>query len=110
MQQWTLGTVEDIDGTSLVGYVDVTLAQLEEAFGPSTFVGDEWKVDREWSIIWPDGERATIYNYKDGEAYTGGRYRVADVTCWHIGGTSTAVIERVGKLLGRPARNWLDEL
>lgn len=60
--------------------------------------GDK-KSDCCWVIKFKDGEIATIYNYKNGPAYTGVG-NIQDITVWHIGGFKKAVINRVNAILG----------
>ena len=65
------GTADDVDGTSLVGYVTTTYAVLEAAFG-TPVSGPRWvfrkgtrqdKTSCEWNVRFKDGTVATIYDY-----------------------------------------------
>jgi hypothetical protein len=67
----------NINGTSLVGYVKTTYANLVDKLGePDT---DFDKSTAHWSIQASDGTVATIYDYKE---YT----TPQDEYYWHIGG------------------------
>lgn len=69
---------------------------LGEPLGPS---GDD-KVDAEWVLDWPDGTRATIYNWKNGPSYVGGpQLDLEKIERWHVGGESTVSLRRVMALL-----------
>jgi hypothetical protein len=86
---------QDIDGTSLQGYVEATFLTLVQAFGLPNSDGDGYKVDAEWIVRTPSGV-ATIYNYKDGKNYCGEEgLAVKDITDWHIGGHSKAVVSHI---------------
>jgi hypothetical protein len=89
-------------GTSLMGYLDISYAELVEKLGEPHDDGDGYKVDAEWSFDTPDGV-ATIYNYKSGPNYNGAG-SVAAIRDWHIGGNSTAVVQHIGDYLGVEAR------
>ena len=76
----------DVCGTSLVGKIETTYAQLVELFGEPT-PSDEYKSDAEWEIELEDGTVNTIYNWKNGRNYLGiDGLDVEDITDWHIGG------------------------
>lgn len=88
-------------GTSLQGYVAVSYDELLSKFGEPT-VGDEYKVDAEWEILFEDGKVATIYNWKDGKNYNGpDGLEVRHITDWHIGGHDNEVVSRVKGLVGK---------
>lgn len=87
-------------GTSLQGYVSVSYHELLSKFGEPT-VGDAYKIDAEWEILFDDGKVATIYNWKDGKNYNGpDGLDVRYITNWHIGGRDKEVVSRVQELLG----------
>jgi hypothetical protein len=67
----------NINGTSLVGYVFTTYANLVEKLGePET----DWdKSTAHWSIQSPDGTVATIYDWKNWTT-------PQDEYHWHVGG------------------------
>lgn len=89
----------NVSDTSLVGYVNTTYSKLFEKFG-EPIDGDGYKTDAEWEIEFPDGEIATIYNYKDGKNYNGDKgLKVERITKWHIGGFNNSVVERIIKIL-----------
>lgn len=67
----------NINGTSLIGYVKTTYANLVEKLGePET---DFDKSTAHWSLEAPDGTVATIYDWKNWTTPQG-EYE------WHIGG------------------------
>jgi hypothetical protein len=84
-----------IDGTSLQGYITTDYAKLKKAFGmPNS--GDEYKIDAEWDIEFPDGLIATVYNWKDGKAYLGADGTPkTKITTWHIGGKNQQAVDRI---------------
>ena len=89
----------NVSGSSLVGYVNTTYSKLVEKFNEPTNA-DGYKIDAEWKIEFPDGEIATIYNYKDGKNYNGSEgLEVEEITEWHIGGFNDSVVERIIKIL-----------
>ena len=83
-------------GTSLQGTVDISYAELVRIFGPPHSDGDGEKVDAEWVLLLRSGRIATIYNYKTGKNYNGNEGQATeDITDWHIGGTTKAVVGEV---------------
>ena len=90
----------NVGGTSLMGYITVTFAQLVDVFGEPG-ENDGYKTDAEWEIEFADGKVATIYNWKNGHNYNGcDGEDVEDITDWHIGGKDKNVVELVGQALG----------
>ncbi len=90
----------DTCGTSLLGYLDISYAELVEKLGEPTSDGDECKVDAEWGLAFEDGTVATIYNYKDGPNSGGGC--VEDIRDWHIGGRNKCAVKLVHELIYGP--------
>lgn len=88
-----------VAGTSLQGCIDCDYDTLVRAFG-LPFDGDGYKVDAEWNIVFEDGTRATIYNWKNGRNYCGdeGLYP-EEITEWHIGGFDKKAVERVTEVI-----------
>jgi len=86
-------------GTSLMGYIDASYAELVEVLGEPT-EGDDYKVDANWHILNMDtGESATIYNYKDGKNYNGRNGTPkTEIRDWHIGGRSSEAVKLVKSL------------
>jgi len=98
--QWEEADESDIDGTRMVGELSATTFDtLLGVFGEPLH-GDGSKTDAEWWIRTSAGP-ATIYNWKNGPAY-GIDTRVHDITEWHIGGESDAVVPIVKALVGDP--------
>jgi hypothetical protein len=87
------------DGTSFMGAVDRSYAELEAAFGtPGT--GDEYKSGAHWSLLFEDGTVATVYNYKDGKNYLGDDgLPTEEIRDWHIGGFNYRAVELVKQVL-----------
>jgi hypothetical protein len=89
----------NIDGTHLQGEIQANYIDLIDAFGEPT-TGDEYKVDAEWLIVFEDGTRATIYNWKDGRNYNGDEGTPTDeIKDWHIGGFTFDAVERIQEVL-----------
>lgn len=76
----------NIDGSSLVGNVDVTYKELKSLFG-EPIKSDNGKTDVEWHIKFSDDTIATIYNWKNGKAYLGDSgLPVQQIDNWNVGG------------------------
>lgn len=91
----------DFSGTCLQGQVNTTYEKLVSRFGEPTCAGDEYKVQAEWCLRFADGTVATIYDWKEGDAYCGegeGKKPEA-VTDWHIGGHNDKAVIRVREFL-----------
>lgn len=88
----------DINFTSLQGYVNATLAELEQMFGPGEDYSDDHdKVTREWNFTFTDNETgdqivASLYDYKMGTTPTG-------AYDWHIGGHDQRATELLTALI-----------
>lgn len=84
----------------LVGYVDISYADLVDKLGEPTSDGDGYKTDAEWRLDLPSGP-ASIYNYKDGKNYDPeDGLATEDITDWHIGGDTPDVVPEVEAVLG----------
>jgi hypothetical protein len=84
-----------VDMTCLQGYIRATYKELVETFGPPG-EGDDYKIDVEWILKWPNGVVATIYNWKDGKNYCGPEGKaVEDILDWNIGGHTSLSVEYV---------------
>jgi hypothetical protein len=58
--------------------------------------GDGYKVDAEWWVVFEDGTRATIYNWKNGKNYCGAEgLDLNQIGIWNIGGYDKDAINRV---------------
>lgn len=79
----------NINGTSLQGYITITLDELTSKLGaPDMYMGD--KVTAEWAF--QDGDAVfTIYDYKEDVTPIG-------TYDWHIGGLDSSVLLSVRKL------------
>lgn len=88
---------DEINGTSLQGYITTTRRNLTALFGEP----DEQDMDKvtcEWRLRFPSGVVATIYDWK--------RYSFMPMDmeyAWHIGGKSTAAVAEVQTAVGLPA-------
>lgn len=90
------------DPFGLVGYLDVSYAELVAAFGEPTPARDDYKSDAEWRFDTEQGAPVTIYNYKDGRNYLGDEgLDVSEIRDWHVGGNGPYAIEAVREVLGR---------
>lgn len=88
-----------VNGTSLMGYLDISYGELVSVLGPPHCDGDGYKVDAEWILEFEDGAVATIYNYKTGINYNGARgTKIEDERDWHVGGKHVSVVDRVRAL------------
>ena len=85
-------------GTGLEGTIDTSYSNLVSKFGTPTYPhGDGYKTDAEWTLK-DKGHIITIYNYKDGHNYLGGRGKdTTKIRDWHIGGTTSRVIDIIRK-------------
>jgi hypothetical protein len=83
-----------VNGTSLMGEVEVYYNDLVTTFGEPTFgPGDDLdKVTCEWNLRFDDGTVATIYDWKMPETPMG-LYR------WHIGGRDYKAVDKVRNTL-----------
>ena len=86
--------LSEIAGSCLRGEIAASYSTLVRVFGSPDLVFDgivgidNDKSDAEW-IVRINGELATIYNWKDGPAYTGRRdISVEGITTWNVGGHS----------------------
>jgi hypothetical protein len=85
----------NLNGTSLIGYIDIEYDKLVSLLGEPT-IGDEYKVDAQWNIEFEDGLIANIYNWRDGKNYNGDEgLDVTEITDWHIGGHKKDVVDRI---------------
>lgn len=88
-----------VAGTSLQGYINRSYDELVKAFG-LPLDGDGYKVEAEWNIVFEDGTRATVYNWKNGRSYCGdGGLYPEEITEWHIGGFDKKAVEAVTNTL-----------
>ena len=92
----------NVNGTSFMGYVKTTYADLVEKFGEPTYTyGDKTTV--EWVLEFEtDGELivATIYDYKMLETPYG-------EFNWHVGGFSIDAVYAVETVLGRLENEYI---
>ena len=89
----------DVSGTHLQGHINVEYSVLKKIFGKPT-LGDEYKTDAEWEILFEDGTVATIYNWKNGKNYLGRNGTAkTKITHWNVGGNSKEVVERIQEVL-----------
>lgn len=97
----------DVNGTSLMGEINIGYRQLVKIFGePSK--GDGYKVDAVWDIQFKDGTVATVYNYKDGRNYNGDEGMATNkIRDWHIGGFNRAAFNRVTEVVNKKLKKQL---
>jgi hypothetical protein len=88
----TLKNFDKVNGTSLVGTLNVNYDDLVELFG-EPMAGYDYKTDAEWALelCFHGGEShvVTIYNWKNGKNYLGkDGLDVDKITRWNVGGHS----------------------
>lgn len=90
----------DVNGTSFQGKVFESFEKLLKVFGSPLGASADNKVDVEWEVEMNDGTVATIYNWKDGNAYCGedGTDPV-DIVDWHVGGKSKSAAWGIEEIL-----------
>lgn len=89
------------NGTILLGYITSPYEVLCEKLGdPNRRPSEDGKVTCEWIIDFEDGSIGTIYTWKTGE-------NLAIQYEWSVGGRGTNILEKISKLIGRPARRTL---
>ena len=94
----------DMNGTSLQGYIETTREHIETVFGsPSISLGNDSgsKVTTEWCVLFEDGTRVTVYDWK---RYEDGAPEMDELLDWHIGGDSLFAVSRVVEALGIAGR------
>lgn len=90
-------SVDECVGLGCRGYVRATYADLVRVFGESIGKSSDNKADAQWFLHFGiagsiAGTKATIYNYKTGQAFLGPKAPATEqITHWHIGGTIGAV-------------------
>ena len=78
--------------TCLQGEIHIGFYDLVDMFGEPEDVSSTGKSDVQWAIE-IDGVVATIYNWKDGPAYTGDdSIEVERIHEWNIGGHSQSAV------------------
>ena len=85
-------------GTSMQGTMNTSYSNIVSKFGSPTFPhGDGYKTDAEWTLK-DKGHVITIYNFKGGHNYLGGRGKdTTKIRDWHIGGSTGKVIDIIRK-------------
>tara|TARA_R110000787_G_scaffold272547_1_gene380018 strand:- start:10 stop:306 length:297 start_codon:yes stop_codon:yes gene_type:complete len=88
---------ENVDGTSLQGYIKASYEQLLRAFGPpNPDLCDNYKIDVEWAFEFADGTVATLYNWKNGKNYCGDEgLELNDIYEWNVGGKNEKAVSRL---------------
>ena len=114
-EQMMIPTTE-VNGTCLQGYLDITYEELTNIFGephvkrtaPLDTQFDS-KTDIEWHFIeernGTDNVVFTIYNWKNGPAYTG-QGEVETITRWNVGGHNANAFDVVKRYVSNPFK-WL---
>ena len=81
--------------TCLQGEIHIGFYDLVDIFGDPEDVSSTGKSDVQWSIE-IDGVVATIYNWKNGPAYTGDdSIEVERIHDWNIGGNTQSAVSLV---------------
>jgi hypothetical protein len=90
----------DVNGTAYQGAIRESFEKLLEVFGTPLGASSDNKVDVEWEIEFGNGIVATIYNWKDGNAYCGkDGLDPVEITDWHIGGKNQHSVWEVEEYL-----------
>ncbi len=79
------------DGTFYQDCINVAYHTLVDLFG-EPMDGDGEKTQAEWSILFDDGEVATIYDWKENKP-------VGFISNWHLGGSRMIAPNRVKELV-----------
>lgn len=85
------------------GSIRADYHDLVGCFGEPNSNGDNYKVQKEWVLIFEDGTFVTIYDWKEGDCYRGlgqGRH-YSFVTNWSIGGESATAVKCVRAALSK---------
>ena len=78
--------------TCLQGEIHLSFQDLVDIFGQPEDISSTGKSDVQWAIE-IDGVVATIYNWKNGPAYTGDdSIEVESIHDWNIGGHSQSAV------------------
>lgn len=90
MAQFTRSHDADINWTSRLGFVSVPPATLVDRFGkPDDFGSGDGKVSMRYVFVSPEGDVATLYDYKAGIHGTTLRHRKTPFE-FHVGGHEPA--------------------
>lgn len=89
---------DQINGTVRQGEIHVRYEELVKRLGEPANGGTE-ETDAEWWLKFEDGTIVTIYNYKDGKNWRGGRGLPVDaIGFWHIGGNCSRAAQLIIEL------------
>jgi hypothetical protein len=89
-------------GTCYQATIKASYQDLIEVWGEPSKGGDN-KTEAEW-VIRLRNAVITIYNYKNSRSWGAEHPAITDVTEWHVGGHSPAVVDKLlGMMLGRAA-------
>lgn len=109
-------------GTHLQGKFIMPYDALLTAFGEPHYKFDretdiENKIDVEWAWELPSGKIATVYNWKDGEAYCGkDGLPVHLLTSWHVGGLEMDAMHELVDIINKRlddanySHQWVDSV
>lgn len=105
----TLKNFDKVNGTSLIGQLNIKYDDLVDLFG-EPMAGYDYKTDAEWvlELCFHGGEShaVTIYNWKNGKNYMGkDGLAVEDITRWNVGGHSVKshqlLFDAIKEMLGK---------
>ena len=91
MTTFTRCNFDDVDFTSLQGYIRTTYDQLKSVLGDPVYEDGDDKVTCEWIIKFSDGTVATVYDWKESSTPKG-EYE------WHIGGHNQKSVAAILKI------------
>ena len=107
-EQMMIPTTE-VNGTCLQGSLNITYEELTKIFGEPHDTPFDSKTDVEWRFIeernGTDNVVFTIYNWKNGPAYTG-QGEVETITRWNVGGYNANAFDVVKRYVSNPFK-WL---
>jgi len=95
MNKYKVNENVDCNGTSLIGYVDASYADLVAALGePVSSCSVDYKVTTEWLLEDENGDPVTLYDYKQTSLYdprlpSVEEFRTKPRHRWHIGGNDS---------------------
>jgi hypothetical protein len=92
-----------LGGGGYMAAFEANYDDIVSVFGEPTG-GDGFKTEAEWNFLMPRNQAVRIYNYKSSRSY-GAKYPdVKEVTRWHIGGKSRALVDKVIAMMGGKAK------
>ena len=82
------GIGDESKGSTYKGQIETSFAVLCEIFGEPSLIGGR---EAHWTIKFPDGKIATIYNYTNASN--------SSCRLWNVGGFESIVVQRISRLI-----------